>query len=201
MSDEDRRPWIEEAMRERERHKRLYPKYRYSPSSTATAAAPSPLKEKRTRYQKIRESMGVLPAWEVSPYTGSSTRSSQSLSAPELRLPEVPQPEMLPRPGNILSEVPWRIPTTMDCGGSAAYHNMSGELSFTQPVNWETPSQSQQDWSVANNTDPQHCPVQVRYLSANHIILLANIPSGPYQHAEPIARGSAVRYPRGLDSF
>ena len=166
MSDEDRRPWIEEAKREREKHKRLYPQYRYSPSSTATAAAASPLKEKRTHYQKIRESMGVLPAWEVTPHTGSSTQSLQSLSAPELQPPEVPQAEMLTRAGDIPSDVPWRIPATMDCGDSAAYYNMSGELSFTQPVNLETPSQFQQDWSVTNNTEPRHCPVQVRYISA-----------------------------------
>lgn len=166
MSDDDRRPWIEEAQREREKHKRLYPQYRYSPSSTATAAAPSPLKEKRTHYQKIRESMGVLPAWEVKPHTESPIQSLQSLSAKELQPPEVPKAELLPQVGDIPSDVPWRIPTAMDCEDSAAYYNMSGELSFTQPVNLETPSQCQQDWSVTNNTEPRHCPVQVCYLSA-----------------------------------
>jgi hypothetical protein len=165
MSDEDRRPWIEEAQREREKHKRLYPEYRYSPSSTATATAPSPLKEKRTHYQKIRESMGVLPAWEARPHTGSSTQSLQSLLVQKLQPPEVPQAETLPRAGDIPSDVPWRIPAAMDCGDSAAYYDMSGELSFTQPVKLETPSQSQQDWSVINNAEPPHCPVQVCYLS------------------------------------
>jgi hypothetical protein len=39
MSDEDRRLWVEEAKKEREKHKRLYPEYRYSPISASAAAA------------------------------------------------------------------------------------------------------------------------------------------------------------------
>jgi hypothetical protein len=164
MGEEDRRPWVEEAKRERERHKRLYPQYRYSPTSTAATGATSSLKERRTHYQKVRESMGVLPPWEVTPQIGSSAQSSSLFQrAQELQPTEVPQAEMLPRAGDIPSDVPWRTPASLDCGDSAAFHTMSEELSFTQLVNWGTPSQSQQDWPAASNAEVQHCPVQVRY--------------------------------------
>src|SRR5216683_6117145 len=166
MSDEDRRPWIEEAKREREKHKRLYPQYRYSPTSTATAATASALKEKRTHYQKIRESMGVLPAWEVTPHTGSSAQSSSSQPTQEPQPHEVPQAVMLARTRDIPSDVPWRIPAVLDCAGNATAHPTAGELSFAQSICWEAPSQSQPDWSLASNTEPQHCPLKVRRPSA-----------------------------------
>ena len=164
MSEEDRRPWVEEAKREREKHKRLYPQYRYSPSSTATAA-PS-LKEKRSHYQKVRESMGVLPAWEVTPRTGSPAQSSLSQPTQELQRHEVPQAEILPQMQDIPSGVPWRQPEGLDCWGSAAPPTMSGELSSAQPVSWEVLSQSQQDWSLVGSAEPHRCPSHVRYLSA-----------------------------------
>ena len=164
MSEEDRRPWVEEAQREREKHKRLYPQYRYSPSSTATAA-PS-LKEKRSHYQKVRESMGVLPAWEVTPRTGSPAQSSLSKPTQELQPREVLQTETLPQMQDTPSGVPWRQPEGLDCWGSAAPHTMSGELFSAQPVSWEALSQSQQDWSLAGSAGPHRCPSQVRHLSA-----------------------------------
>lgn len=167
MSEEDRRPWIEEAKREREKHKKLYPQYRYAPSSTATAT-PSALKEKRAHYQKVRESMGVLPTWEVTSHTGNSAQSESPLSQPtqELQPHEVPQAEMPPRTQDVPSDVPWLKPEGRDCWGGAAPHIMSGELSSAQPVSWEALSQSQQDWSFSGNTEPHHCPPQVRHLSA-----------------------------------
>jgi len=165
MGEEGRRPWIEEAKREREKHKRLYPQYRYSPSSTATAT-PSALKEKRTHYQKVRESMGVLPAWEVTSHPGGSPQSSPPQPTPEPRPHEVPQAEMLLRTQALPSDVPWRKPEGLDCWGSTAPHTMSGEISSAQPVSWEALSQSQQDWFLAGSTEPHHCPSQVRHLSA-----------------------------------
>jgi len=167
MSEADRRPWIEEAKREREKHKELYPQYRYSPSSTATAT-PSALKEKRTHYQKVRESMGVLPAWEVTSHTGSSAQSSLSQPTQELQSHEVPQAEMPLRTQDVPSpsDVPWRKPEGLDCWGSDAPHIMSGELSSAQSVSWEALCQSQQDWSFAGNTEPHRRPLQVRHLSA-----------------------------------
>jgi hypothetical protein len=79
MSDEDRRPWVEEAKKEREKHKRLYPLYRYSPTSAATAATTA-LKEKRAQNQRIRESMGVLPTWELASHTKDSLQSWSQLA-------------------------------------------------------------------------------------------------------------------------
>jgi hypothetical protein len=171
MSEADRRPWIEEAKREREKHKKLYPQYRYSPSSTATAT-PSAMKERRSHYQKVRESMGVLPAWEV------TSQSSQSKLTQELQPYEVPQAEMPPRTQDVPPDVPWRKPEGLGGWGRDAPHILSGELSSAQPVSWEALFQSQQDWSFASNTEPHHCSPQVRNPSAIPCILLVDIPLG-----------------------
>lgn len=168
MSDEDRQPWIEEAKKEREKHKRLYPQYRYSPTSASAAAATTALKEKREQNQRIRESMGVLPAWELTPHTRDPSQSWVDL-AQELRPHATHRARM---------QSPTRA-TTPDAhlSGSAAQvregdvpsHAPSGELSLPPNVGGELPSQSQQNWTFAtSSTDSpsRHCPLQVRHLYA-----------------------------------
>jgi hypothetical protein len=170
MSDEDRRPWIEEAKREREKHKRLYPQYRYSPASAATAAATTALKEKRAQNQRIRESMGVLPTWELSSRTKNSLQSWSQL-ARELR-PRATSREHTQSPPRVpASDAPRSGPIAQDCGVNVMSHTPSGELSSppSQAVNWNPPSQSQQNWSLeSTSTEPpsQHCLLQVRQLYA-----------------------------------
>ena len=164
MSDEDRRPWIEEAKREREKHKRLYPQYRYSPASTATAAAASALKEKRAQNRKIRESMGVLPTWELTSHTRSSVQSWSQL-AQKLRPRATSQARKQSPTRVAASDVP-SGPTAQDCGANVAPHTPSGGLSSPLSVNRKPPPQSQQNWSLASSsTEPpsQHCPPQVRH--------------------------------------
>ncbi len=170
MSDEDRRPWIEEARNEREKHKRLYPQYRYSPASAASAAATTALKEKRAQNQKIRESMGVLPAWEVTSRTGNSLQSWTQL-AQKLRPHATHQARIQSPTRGAASDATWSGPTVQDCKVNVVSHAPSAELSSTPSVSWEPPSQSQPNWSFAtSSTEPprpsQHCPLQVRHLCA-----------------------------------
>ena len=172
MSDEDRRPWIEEAKREREKHKRLYPQYRYSPSSAATAAATSALKEKRAQNRKIRESMGVLPTWELTSRTRSSHQTWSQL-AQKLR----PRASSLARkqsPTRVAASDASSGPTAQDCGANVTPHTPSGGLPSPPSVSWKPPPQSQRNWSLASTTEPpsQHCPPQVRYLHVTWFTLL-----------------------------
>jgi hypothetical protein len=168
MSDEDRRPWIEEAKREREKHKRLYPQYRYSPASAAAAAATTALKEKRAQNQRIRESMGVLPTWELSSHTKNSLQSWSQV-ARELRPRATPRAHTQSPPRVTASDAPRSSPTAQDCVINLASYTSSGELSSlpSQAVNLSTPSQFQQNWSLGNSsTEPptQHSLLQVRQL-------------------------------------
>lgn len=162
MSDEDRRPWVEEAKKEREKHKRLYPEYRYSPTSASAAAATTALKEKRAQNQKIRESMGVLPAWGLTSDTRNALQSWTHL-AEELRPHATHRARMQSPTRTTDPDTHWSGPTTQVSGGNVASHAPSGELSSPPTVSWEPPSQSQQNWSFAtSSTDPpsQHCPLQ-----------------------------------------
>jgi hypothetical protein len=168
MSKEDRRPWIEEARKERETHKRLYPEYRYSPISASAAAATTTLKEKRAQNQRIRESMGVLPAWELTSHTRNALQSWTDL-AQELRPHATHQARMQSPTRTTAPDADWSDPTTHVRKGNVASHAPSGELSSSPTVSWEPPSQSQQNWSFpTSTTDPpsQHCPLQVRHLYA-----------------------------------
>jgi hypothetical protein len=168
MSDEDRRPWVEEAKKERERHKRLYPEYRYSPTSASVAAATTALKEKRAENQRIRESMGVLPAWELTSHTRNALQSWTHL-AQELRPRATYQARMQSPTQTTAPAAHWSGPTAQVRGDNVASHAPSEELSSPQHVGWGPPSQSQPNWSFAtSSTDPpsQHCPLQVRGLYA-----------------------------------
>jgi HMG (high mobility group) box len=170
MSDEDRRPWVEEAKKEREAHKRLYPQYRYSPTSASAAAATTALKEKRAQNQKIRESMGVLPAWELTSHTRNALQSWTHL-AKELGPGATHGGLTLSPTRTIAPDASWSGPTgtVQICGDNVAPHAPSRELSPPSTVGWEQPSQSQQSWSFAtSSTDPpnQHCPLQVRHFYA-----------------------------------
>ena len=162
MSDEDRRPWIEEARKERETHKRLYPQYRYSPTSSSATAATTSLKEKRAQNQRIRESMGVLPAWELTSHTRNALQSWTHL-AQELR-PRVTHQARMQSPTRTTA------PDAQVCGSNVASHAPSGQLSFPPAVDSEQPPRSQQNWSFATSstsTDPpSHRPLQVRHLYA-----------------------------------
>jgi hypothetical protein len=178
MSDEDRQPWIEEAKKEREKHKRLYPQYRYSPTSASAAAATTSLKEKRAQNQRIRESMGVLPAWELTSHTRGAVQSWTDL-AQELR-PHATQAHRARMQSPTRTTAPdahWSGPTAQVRGGDAASHAPAVELSSPPNVSWELPSQTQQNWSFAtSSTDSpsQHCPLQVRPLVC-YVILRANV--------------------------
>jgi hypothetical protein len=168
MSDEDRRPWVEEARKEREKHKRLYPEYRYSPTSASAAAATTALKEKRAQNQKIRESMGVLPAWELTSHTRDALQSWTHL-AQELRPHATHRTRMQSPTRTTAPDAHWSGPTAQVPEGNVASHAPSVDLSLPPTVSWEPPSQSQQNWSFATSSaDPpsQHCPLQVRHLYA-----------------------------------
>jgi HMG (high mobility group) box len=157
MSDEARQPWIEEAKRERERHKRLYPQYRYAPSSATSSVAGTALKEKRAQNQKIRESMGVLPPWEVASQTSISLLSSpQPIQGFQQR--EVPQTNMHSQPRVAASDDSWSISTVQDSEGSVASHALPEDPSFIYSNSWEPPCQFQpQHWSFPGTAEPQHC--------------------------------------------
>lgn len=165
MSDEDRRPWVEKAKRERERHKRLYPQYRYSPSSAATAAATMALKAKRARNQKIGESVGVLRALEDTSHNRSCVPSSSCQQTQEQQPREVPQAEMQLQTQVSASDAPWSTPTTQHCGSSIASHILSGDLSFAHPGSWTPPSELEQNWSLASDTKLHQCSPQVCHFS------------------------------------
>lgn len=168
MSDEDRRPWVEEAKKEREKHKRLHPEYRYSPASASAAAATTALKEKRAQNQRIRESMGVLPAWELTSHTRNALQSWTHLTQ-ELRPHATHGARMQSPTRTTAPDTHWSDPTTQVRGGNVASHAPSGDLSSPPTASWEPPSQSQQNWSFAtSSTDPpsHHFPLQVRRLYA-----------------------------------
>ncbi|KAI9439989.1 hypothetical protein H4582DRAFT_1944305 [Lactarius indigo] len=129
MSDQERRPWVEEAKKEREMHKKLYPQYRYSP-------------------------MGVLPAWEVarqSPRSATQIISSRSDRSPEPtqepQQREHPQEEALlqPRTQTTVSDGSW---SAADGGGEAAPHTLFRDQSFSS-ADWE------QSWGLLG-AEPQH---------------------------------------------
>ena len=164
MSDEDRRPWVEEAKKEREEHKRLYPEYRYSPTSASAAAATTALKVKRAQNQRIRESMGVLPAWELTSHTRNALQSWTHL-AQELRPRTTHQAPAQSPTRTTAPDAHWSGPTAQLRGGNVASHAPSGELPSPPPNIWELPSHSQQNWPFpTTGTDPpsQHLPPQVR---------------------------------------
>ena len=168
MSEEDRRPWVEEAKREREKHKKLYPQYRYSPTSASAAAATTALKEKRAQNQKIRESMGVLPAWELTSHTRNALQSWTHL-AQELRPRASHQARMQSQTRTTAPEAHWNGPTAQIREDDVTVHAPSGQLSSPPTVSWELPLQSQQNWTFATSSaDPrsQHYPLQVRHLYA-----------------------------------
>ena len=170
MSDEDRRPWIEEAKKERETHKRLHPQYRYSPTSTSAAAATTALKEKRAQNQRIRESMGVLPAWELTSHTRNALQSWTHL-AQELRPRATHQARMQSPTRTTASDAQWSGATAQIRGDNVSSQAPSGDsgLSSSPTVSWEPPPRSQQNWSFATSSmDPpsQHFPLQVRRLYA-----------------------------------
>ncbi|KAH9051950.1 hypothetical protein EDB87DRAFT_1693317 [Lactarius vividus] len=154
MSDEERRPWVEEAKKERETHKRLYPQYRYSPSSAATGTTGTSIRTKRAQNKKMRESMGVLPAWEVarqSPRLATQTmsswcdRSPEPTSEPQQR--EHPQEEVLLQPPT-QTTVSDGSCNAADGGGEAAPHTLFKDKPFSS-ADWE------QTWGLLG-AEPQH---------------------------------------------
>jgi hypothetical protein len=197
MSDEDRRPWVEEAKREREKHKRLYPQYRYSPASAAAAAATTALKEKRAQKQRIRETMGVLPTWELASHSKDSHQSWSQL-AQEL-LPHANSRANMQAPTRVTtSDDLWSASTAQDCGANDASHTPSGpgELSLPPSVSWRPASQPQQNWSLASSSTEspsQHCPLQVRHLHDTRSSSLTFPLGSRHAISESIARDSATR--------
>jgi HMG (high mobility group) box len=155
MSDEARQPWIEAAKRERERHKRLYPQYRYAPSS-ATSPTGTALKQKRVQNQKIRETMGVLPPWEVASQARISLRSSPQPTQ-ELQQREVHQvAEVRSQPYVAASDDLWSTSAVQNRESNVA---SDGDLSFSHSSSWEPPCQSQpQHWSESfpDTAEPHH---------------------------------------------
>ena len=139
MSDEERRPWVENAKKERETHKRLYPQYRYSPSSTATGTTGANTRTKRAQNKKLKESMGVLPAWEVtrqSPGSAPPTRCgggpSEPTQEPQRREDPREEPQLQPRTQTHVSDGSWS--TVPNSGGETASHTLFGDQSH-----WEFP--------------------------------------------------------------
>ncbi len=137
MSDEDRRPWVEEAKRERETHKRLYPQYRYSPSSTATSTTRTRLKTKRAQNKKTRERMGVLPTWEVEHQNpGSALQAGYVPCAhPSEPIPQQPrrreEPQyeapLQPYAQTFVSDRSWSTLTIPNSGDEGAIHALFGD--------------------------------------------------------------------------
>jgi len=209
MSDEDRRPWIEAATRERERHKRLYPQYRYAPSSSPSAPAIT-LKEKRAQNQKIRERMGVLPAWELSSHAGAVDQSSMSQLVPRQESQPreaAPQAEIRLQTQVTASNALWSTPGTEDCGGNVASHTLPAEQQpFIRPHpatagSCEPLSQTEQNWSLAAcSTESRHCPPQgLGTLSASQEMLPfdATAISTHYDSSDP----SPVRLTPSMSPF
>ncbi|KAF8269577.1 hypothetical protein EI94DRAFT_1681655 [Lactarius quietus] len=159
MSAEERRPWVEEAKKERETHKRLYPQYRYSPSSTATGATGTTgtnLRTKRAQNKKMRESMGVLPAWEIArPRSITQTRSlrcdrsTEPTEEPQRR--EDPREEAMlqPRTQRIISDSPR---SSVPDRGEAVSQPLFRDQSLSS-VDWGLPSH--QSWEFPSE-EPQH---------------------------------------------
>ena len=201
MSDEARRPWIEEAKRERENHKRLYPQYRYAPSSTVSTAAGTALKEKKAQSQKIRERMGVLPVWEVvSPAKNSVMSPPQPIQGLQER--EAPQVGMGSRPGAAASDDPWGTPISQHSGDSVASNASSRSPSFVYSNGWESPCHFQQHWSPAGSAEPQHCSPHAgsvtlecfkvrRLILPSHESAFLTVQSG-HQYAEYVAKSGTI---------
>jgi hypothetical protein len=160
MSDEERLPWVEEAKKERETHKRLYPQYRYSPSSTATGMTGTSMRAKRAQNKKMRESMGVLPAWEVArPRSAAQTRSllcdRSSEATEEQQRREDPQEESLlqPRAQRIDASGSWStVPDSGGEGGEATSHTPFRDQPRSS-ADWELPSY--QNWEFPDE-EPRH---------------------------------------------
>jgi hypothetical protein len=152
MSDEERRPWVEEAKKERETHKRLYPQYRYSPSSTATGTTGASMRTKRAQNKKMRESMGVLPAWEISRPRSAQTKSLRcdrsSEPTEEQQRREGPHEESLlqPRTQRIVAGGSWStVPDSGGEGGEAASYTPFRDLPRSS-ADWELPSQQSREF-------------------------------------------------------
>ena len=162
MSDEERRPWVEEAREERETHKRLHPQYRYSPSSAAAGTAGANTKTKRAQNKKMRESMGVLPVWEVarqSPRLATQTSSLRSdysfrvEATQEPRRQEDYQEEALlqSRTQAIVGDGSWSTVSNSE-GEAASSHTLFGDQSLSS-VDWGSPSHQSWEFPCA---EPQH---------------------------------------------
>ena len=156
MSDEERRPWLEEAKKERETHKRLYPQYRYSPLSTAEGTTGTSMRTKRAQNKKMRESMGVLPAWEITrPRSATETsclrNGRASEPTEEQQRQEDPQEEALlqPRTQRIVAGGSWS--TVPDSGGEGGVASHADRP--RSPADWELPSH--QSWEFPGE-EPQH---------------------------------------------
>jgi hypothetical protein len=177
MSDEERRPWVEEAKRERETHKKLYPHHRYSPSSTATGTTGTSMRTKRAQNKKMRESMGVLPAWEVArPMSVTHTRISRydrsSTPTEGRQRREDPQEEALlqPRTQRIVPDGSWS--TVPDSGGEATTHTLfrdqslfSADLELLSYQSWESPGEEPQRRSPRDEVAVTVGSFPVRYLT------------------------------------
>jgi hypothetical protein len=154
MSDEGRQPWIEEAKRERERHKRLYPQYRYAPSSTTSSAVGTAPKDRRSSNQNIKETVEVLPPWETASQTVPCS-SPQPIQGPQQG--EVPQAEIQSLPCVAAFDDLSSTSSVQDNEGSVASHASSGNDSFIYNSAWEQPCQFQpQHWSFPGAADPQY---------------------------------------------
>ena len=209
MSDEERRPWVEEAKKERETHKRLYPQYRYSPSSTAAGTTGTSIRAKRAQNKKMRESMGVLPAWEVArprsiARTGSSLCDRSSEQTEEQQRREDPQEEALlqPRTQSIVSD--GSRSSVPDSGGEATSHTLFRDQSLSS-ADWELPSY--QSWKLPSE-EPQHrsprdgAPVTAGSFPVRSLTFPSHTTSPPYLRS-PLGpwQPEYIRRPHGVVSF
>jgi hypothetical protein len=174
MSDEERRPWVEEAKKERETHKRLYPQYRYSPSSTATGTTGANMRTKRAQNKKMRESMGVLPAWEVArqtPRSASQTRSlrydrsSEPTEEPQQRDDPQEEPLLQPQTQSIVSDGSWS-----SSGGEAASHTLFRDQPLSS-ANWELPSHQGWEFLGAETQHQDGVTATVESFPVRHLTL------------------------------
>ena len=202
MSDEERRPWLEEAKKERETHKRLYPQYRYSPLSTDAGTTGASMRTKRAQNKKMRESMGLLPAWEISrPGSATQTRSLRggrsSEPTEEQQRREGPQEEALlrPRAQRIVAGGSWS--TIPDGGGEGGVASLAlfGDRPRS-PADRELPSH--QSWEFLGE-EPQHR--SPRYEAA---VAVGSIPvrylTFPFVSTSPPAHGPSRAFTRQVHS-
>jgi HMG (high mobility group) box len=154
MSDEGRQPWIEEAKRERERHKRLYPQYRYAPSSATSSGVGTASKDRRSPSQKVKETVGVLPPWGAASQT-TPCSSPQPTHGPQQG--EVPQAEIQSLPCVAALDDLSSTSSVQDNEASVASHASSGNEPFIYNSGWEQPCQFQpQHWSFPGVADPRY---------------------------------------------